>query len=239
MSARHATLATAAAALAAAALATAAQAAPKVQQLVAFRDGGAAQKRVTARAATARLGSRRCAVGTATPLAALIRSDVGALRLRDYGSCSDRPADAAGLYVAAIRGDRARGSNGWVYKVGNRVGTAGAADPQGPFGRGRLRSGARVTWFYCRMSARTGSCQRTLRIASMTADGDRLRVTVRAHDDSGRGRPAAGVTVHAGDATATTGSSGTAELPLPAGGTPVWATKEGLVRSFREAYRGA
>ena len=236
MSRRPALRATAAAALAVAVGVPVAEAAPpRVGQLVAFRDGSAEQRKVAARAATARVGKRRCAVAAGTPLAALLRSRVGPLRIKDYGECSRRPIDAAGLYVAAIRGDRARRQNGWVYKVGNRVATAGAADPSGPFGRGRLRRGQRVTWFYCRMSVRTSSCQRTLGLSASATGGGTVEVTVRAYDDRGRSRPRAGATVHAGAATATTGSDGTATLTLARGRAALWASAPGTVRSFKEA----
>jgi hypothetical protein len=229
MSARPGIREIAAAALAVAALAPAsAQAgAPRVTQLVAFRDGSAVQKKVTARAATAHVGGATCAVGSATPLAALLHSGVGPLKLKDYGACSKRARDAAGLYVGAIAKDRARGANGWVYKVGNKVASAGAGDPSGPFGRGRLRAGARVTWFYCRMSVRTSSCQRTLGIAR--AGGT---ATVRAYDDRGRGKLVAGATVHYGASTATTDANGVAQVPAAA--THVWAEAPGTVRSFEE-----
>jgi hypothetical protein len=239
VSARHAIRATATAAAGLAVAlpvpAVGQAAAPRVEQLVAFKDGSAKQKRVKARAAAVRVGGRRCAVGSATALAALIRSDAGSLRLKDYGACSGRAADAGGLYVAAIAGERARGQNGWVYKVGNKVGTAGAADPQGAFGRGRLRRGARITWFYCRMSVRTGSCQRTLGIGAAAQGGGVVRVTVRGYDDRGRSRLRAGATVHAGSVTATTGADGTATLQLAPGRARVWASAPGLVRSFKEA----
>ena len=224
------------AAAAVAALAPAAEAAPpRVEQLVVFRDGSAVQRTVTARATLASVGGRRCAVGQGTPLAALLRSGVGPLRLRDYGECSRRTADSAGLFVTTIRRDRNRGQNGWVYKVADRVGTAGAADPAGPFGRGRLRTGARVTWFYCRMSARSASCQRTLGVKAAALGEGMVRVTVRAYDDRGRSRLQPGATVHAGDLTATTDSDGTATLRLPPGRAMVWASARGLVRSFEEA----
>jgi hypothetical protein len=210
-------------------------AAPRVNQLVVFRSGSAKQKQVVARAATVRVGRRRCAVGAGTALAALVHSGVGPLRLKDFGACSARPVDAAGLYVSAIDGDRARGRNGWVYKIGNRAATAGAADPSGPFGRGRLRAGQRVMWFYCRMSARTGSCQRTLGVSAAAQGGGTVRVTVRAYDDQGRGRRRAGATVHAGAVAATTGSDGSATLMLPPGRARIWASAPGLVRSFEEA----
>ena len=236
MSVRTVVRAGAAAALAAAVAAPAAAAAPpRVGQLVAFRDGSAEQRKVAARAATARIGNRRCAVGAGTPLAALVRSGIGPLRIKDYGECSPRPVDAAGLYVAAIRADRARRQNGWVYKVGNKVATAGAADPSGPFGRGRLRRGQRVTWFFCRMNVRRSSCQRTLGLSASATGGGTVDVTVRAYDDRGRSRPRAGATVHAGAATATTGSDGTATLTLPRGRAALWASAPGTVRSFKEA----
>jgi hypothetical protein len=218
----------AAAALSAAALAPAASAAT-VDQLVVFRDGSAVQKQVSTRAATVRVGRRRCAVGAATPLAALVRSRIGALRLKDYGSCSKRAADAAGLYVRKIRRDAARGTDGWVYKVGDKVAPAGAADPTGPFGRGRLRSSARVTWFYCRMKA--AGCQRTLGVKK-AADANGVTVTVRSYDDRGRGKPAAGATVRYGAGSATADADGVAHLP--AGATGVWADAPGMVRSFTE-----
>jgi hypothetical protein len=241
MTGRHATTTIAAVALATAALAPAAAEAakaPRIEQLVAFRDGGAKQKSVTATAATARVGSHKCAVGAGTPLAALIHSKPGKILYHDYGACSKRPADAAGLYVRAIAGERAKGQNGWVYKVGNKVATAGAADPAGPFGRGRLRSGARVTWFYCRMSTKTNSCQRTLGVVGRAASDGTLKVTVRSYDDRGRSNLVRGATVHAGSKTAKTGADGTATLQ--AGGAEVrfWASAKGLVRSFEETVGG-
>jgi hypothetical protein len=231
----------AAAALAAAALAAAAATAPaaaappKVNQLVAFKDGTAKQSRVAAAKATAHVGKKRCAVGAGTPLAALIHSKPGTIKLHDYGSCSKRAVDAAGLYVSAIRKDRARGLDGWVYKVGTKVAPAGAGDPSGPFGRGRLKQNARITWFYCHMSAATGSCQRTLGIATKAKGGGELRVTVRAYDNRGRGRAAAGATVHAGAASAKADSKGVATFTLPAKRVRVHAESKGSVRSFEEA----
>jgi hypothetical protein len=205
--------------------------APTVEQLVVFGDGTAVAKRVGARQVGVRVGRRRCAVGAGTPLAALVRSHVGALRLRDYGSCSTRPRDAAGLFVRGIRADRNRGQDGWVYKLGARVGSAGAADPSGPFGAGRLRPGARVTWFYCRTGP--GGCQRTLALRTAPAPGG-LSVRVRGHDDRGHWVPVAGATVHAGSATATTGADGSALVALASGRVIVYAEAPGMVRSFGE-----
>jgi hypothetical protein len=178
-----------------------------------------------------RFEHRRCAVGSATALAGLVRSRPGRLRLRDFGACSSRPRDAGGLFVQAIRGDRNLGQNGWVYKVGRRAATAGAADPAGPFGRGRLRAGQRVTWFYCRL--RDGGCQRTLEL-SWRAEPGTLVASVRGYDDQAQGVPVEGATVKAGGAEALTDASGEARLSLPAGRYRAVAEKPGLVRSFTE-----
>ena len=147
------------AALMAAGAGAAPAAAAKVRQMVVFRDAHALTKRVSTDATKVTVAGRRCAVAGRTPLAALVRSNPGRIRLRDFGACSSRPSDAAGLLVTGIDGDRNRGQRGWVYKVGHRAATAGAADPSGPFGHGRLRAGQRVTWFYC---VRAADCQRTL-----------------------------------------------------------------------------
>ena len=225
----------AAAALAAAALAPgAASAAPRVHQLVVFKDGSAKQKKVTTEGTKVRVGRKRCGVPAATALAALVRSRVAALKIKDYGDCSPRPSDAGGLYVRQIRRDRARGQNGWVYKVGNRVASAGAADASGPFGRGRLKRGARVTWFYCRLSNRTNSCQRTLGVKARALGGGRLRATVRAYDDNGRSRLVRGATVRAGGKVAKTNARGAATLQLEPGRRRMWASAKGRVRSFEE-----
>jgi hypothetical protein len=217
----------------AAAAPASAHAAPKVQQLVVFKNGEARQKSVVAAEASVKVGKKRCAVGAGTPLAALLRSKISGIKLKDYGACSNKPADAAGLYVARIRKDSAKGSNGWVYKVGNRVAPAGAGDPTGPFGNGRLKPRARVTWFYCRMKA--SGCQRTLAISKVeTPGGGQVRVTVRAYDDRGKGRAAAGATVHVGSATAKADSKGVATLTAAPGRATAHASGKGVVRTFGE-----
>jgi hypothetical protein len=205
-------------------------AAPLVRQMVVFRSGDTVTKTVRARVVLVRVGRRRCAAGDGTALAALVRSRPGRLRLRDFGSCSRRPRDGTGLFVAAIGSDRARGQSGWVYKVGRRAATAGAADPSGPFGRGRLRAGQRVTWFYC---LRAGDCQRTLAVRARAEPGG-IAATVRGYDDDGRGVPVDGATVRAGGASASTGPDGSVHLAVPTGSYRVVATKAGLVRSFAE-----
>jgi hypothetical protein len=205
---------------------------PKISQLVVFRDGSAkAKAEVSTRAVRVRVGGRRCTTGDGTALAALVRSKPGRLGLHDFGSCSLRASDGGGLFVRAIGGDANRGQDGWVYKVGRRAATAGAADPGGPFGRGRLRAGQRVTWFYCRM--RNGGCQRTLEIRLRTESGA-LTATVRGYDDTGKGVAVADATVSAGAQSAQTDAGGVARLVLPAGRYSVSATKPGLVRSFAE-----
>jgi hypothetical protein len=180
-----------------------------------------------------RVGGRRCAVGRATPLSVLAGTGLR-LRLKDYGACGRSPRDAGSLYVRAVGPDRARGAAGWVYKVGRRTGTAGAADPSGPFGRGRLRPGARVLWFWC-VQERGEACQRTLEVSSaarVTA-GAPLSVTVRGYDDNGRGVPVAGATVRLGTAVATTDSGGSATVTAPAAGPArLTAERDGMVRSW-------
>jgi hypothetical protein len=203
---------------------------PKVQQLVVFRDGHAQAKRVSTAATRVKVGGHRCAVGDGTALAALVRSRAGRLRLRDFGACSTRPRDAAGLLVTGVGPDRNRGQRGWVYKVGRRAATAGAGDMGGPFGRGRLRRGQRVTWFYC---VRAGDCQRTLEVkTSPTAGG--IVATVRGYDDAGDGIPIEGATVTASGVTGVTGADGRVQLALPSGTHRLVARKDGLVRSFSE-----
>jgi hypothetical protein len=232
-------VATAAAALPAGE-AGAARRAPVVKQLVVFKGGNAIQKRVRARAVTVRVaGGRRCAAGRATPLAALVRSRPGALRIEDSGgdSCSLRAADGGQLYVRSIAGQRARGEDGWVYKVGRRLATAGAADPTGPFGNGRLRSGRRVTWFYGRSRA-GGEFQRTLELRVAVAPGGRVIARVRGYDNEGRGVAVAGARVSVrGGTSALTDAGGIALLTLPTGTHTLKAEKQGLVRSFSERVR--
>ena len=211
--------------------AASADAAPTVEQMVVFRDGRAVTKDVVAQQARVKVGRRRCAAGEATALAALVRSHIGRLRLKDYGSCSRRPRDGAGLFVSAIRDDRNRGQNGWVYKVGRRAASAGAADPSGAFGRGRLRRGQRVTWFYCRM--RSGGCQRTLELAAVAGPGQVI-ATVRGYDDEGAGDPVEGATVESGAVSGVTGADGSVRLALSPGRHRLVARKDGLVRSFAE-----
>jgi hypothetical protein len=205
-------------------------AAPRVGQMVVFRDGHALTKRVSTAATTVNVEGRRCAVGERTALAALVRSRPGPLRFRDFGSCSGSPRDAAGLLVTRIGPNRNRGQRGWVYKVGRRAATAGAGDPGGPFGNGRLRAGQRVTWFYC---VRAADCQRTLEVRATAATGG-IVATVRAYDDAGDGVAVEGASVTAGGVTGLTAADGRVQIALPRGAHRVVARKDGLVRSFTE-----
>jgi hypothetical protein len=212
-------------------VAHAARRAAVVEQLVVFSSGHARQGRVSTRGVLVRVGRRRCAVPTGTALAALVRSRVARVRLRDFASCSRRARDAGGLFVRAIGHDRNHGRSGWVYKVGGKAATAGAADPSGPFGRGRLRSGQRVTWFYCRDAT---NCQRTLAMRARADGGGAVTVTVAGYDDRGRGVRVAGALVRVGTARAVTGSDGVARLTVAPGRYRAFAVKRGLVRSFSE-----
>ena len=221
---------------AAGAATTAPAGAATVQTMVVGKDKVLrAPRDVTLRARTVRVGSKRCAVARNTPLAALLGTGLR-VRLRDYGSCGRRARDSGSLFVTQVGPDRNRGRDGWVYKVGRRTGTAGAADPAGPFGSGGLRAGDRVTWFWCVLGS-SDSCQRTLEVvpaSSSAAAGSSLRVTVRGYDDSGRGVNVAGATVTLGSASATTGADGTATLTVPAasGRLRLTATHTGMVDAF-------
>jgi hypothetical protein len=180
---------------------------------------------------TVRVARRRCRVGARTPLSVLVATKLK-LGLRDYGRCGRRPRDAAGLYVTRVRREREKGRGGWVYKVGRRAGSAGAADPSGR----RLRDGDRVTWFWCEQDD-TGGCQRTLEVRperTTAAPGETLTVTVRGYDDQGKGIAVEGATVRLGSATAISDAGGVALLTVPAepGEHPLQATRDGLVRAF-------
>jgi hypothetical protein len=221
-------LAGAAPAAAAADDVSAAASSPRVEQMVVFRSGKAQLDSVRVKGTTARVGSRKCAVGRGTALAALLRSGVAKVGLRDYGSCSGRAVDSSGLFVRQLGPDANRGQSGWVYKVGRKAASAGAADSTGPFGRGPIKDGSRVTWFYCLVASK---CQPTLEVKVAPAAGA-VSVRVTAYDDRGKGKPAAGATVHAGPLTATTDSSGLATVTTGRGGFDVYAEGAGAVRSF-------
>jgi hypothetical protein len=220
-----------------AALATALAAASPHVEVAVVGPGGASvapARAVVARAARVRVGGHTCVAPRGTPLAALAgarRAGAPAFRVTDDGSCSPGT-----LYVTAIGRAHAHGRQGWTYKVGRRAGTASAGDPSGPFGRGRLASGSRVLWFWCRLGPRDG-CQRTLEIALApvaVAPGAPVRVTVRGYDDGGHGVTVAGARVTLAGATATTGAGGVATLAAPArrGRYAVRAVRRGLAPGF-------
>jgi hypothetical protein len=215
-----------------AALAPPAAAAARVDQMVVFRSGAARVSHPGMAQTTAKVGRRRCTVAGATPLAALVRSGIGPLALRDYGRCSKRPADGGSLFVVAVGPDRNRGSDGWVYKAGNVLGTAGAGDPAGPLGRGRLRAGARVTWFWCHVTVKDKGCPHTLAVAAVPAGAGSLAVRVRRYDDKGKAAAAVGAQVRAGGQSAVSGFDGVARLALPAGRYTVSADQPGRIRSY-------
>jgi hypothetical protein len=208
---------------------------PRIDQMIVFRSGAVVTKRVLAERTTASVGRRDCTVAAATPLAALLAARPGPIAYHDYGSCSRKAADGSGLFVKSIRGERNRRQDGWVYKVGHKLATAGAADPGGPFGAGRLRSGDDVVWFYCRQLS-NGSCQRSLTIDT-TVEGGTLSVTVTGYDDAGEGANVAGATVRVGDRHATTDDDGEATLKLDKGSHLVRATKQGAIRSFAKRVK--
>ena len=210
----------------------------RVKVMVVGRDGDVLAKARSVRAASARVraSGRRCRVNGSTPLAALAKTGL-AFHVRDFGSCSKRSGrDSGQLFVDRIAGDRNSGKDGWVYKVGRRAGTAGAADPAGPFGSGALRRSAEVLWFYCLHTDAAGGCQRSLGVSFPSKDlraGQALTVTVRGYDNEGRGQPVPGARVTLGTVSAQTGANGRVTLTLPpAGAYLVQATANGKVPSF-------
>jgi hypothetical protein len=204
---------------------------PRIDQMVVL-PGKQVLDHVRAKRTSVKIGKRRCAVAAATPLAALLRSKPGKIGFHDYGACSKRPADGAGLFVKSIRRYVNTKRDGWVYKLRHRLATAGAADPSGPFGSGRLRTGDRVVWFYCRQRD-TGSCQRSLELELSPAVAGLVSVTVTGYDDAGEGVPVSGATVTADGTSATTDASGAAQLELAPGSEyEVRARRKGMIPSF-------
>jgi hypothetical protein len=176
---------------------------------------------------TLKVAGRRCRLGAATPLSVLVATRLK-LGLRDYGRCGKRPRDAAGLYVTRVKREREKGRGGWVYKIGRKTPSLGAADPSR-----RLRDGQRVTWFWCEQDD-AGGCQRTLEVRpdrTSAAPGETLTVSVRGYDDQGKGVAVEGATVTLGSATAVSDAAGTAVLTVIESGE-LEATRDGLVRAF-------
>jgi hypothetical protein len=186
-----------------------------------------APKEVRLKQRTVKVAGRRCRLAAATPLAVLAATKLK-LGLRDYGRCGKRPRDAAGLYVTRVKREREKGRGGWVYKIGRKTPSLGAADLTR-----KLRDGQRVTWFWCEQDD-SGGCQRTLEARpdrTTAAPGETLTVTVRGYDDHGKGIAVEGVTVTLGPATAVTDAAGTAVLTVAESGE-LEATREGFVRAF-------
>jgi hypothetical protein len=197
-------------------------AAPRVQALVVGKNGWTAGPRTVAVPATT---VNRCRVGAGLPIGAL-----AALRqpLRARGSCR-------ALYVFQVRGDRERGAAGWVYKVGRKLPSRSASDPAG-----RLRTGQRVTWFWCRQA---GACQRTL-WTSARVSGGRMRVSVTGYDDYGHGKRVAQAVVivrERGSSTRRTyrtAADGTVTVPVRMGRRyRVDSRRGGLVQGFPAEVR--
>lgn len=204
-----------------------------------------APRAVDAHAVLVRASGKRCRVAAGTALAVLAgarRAGGPSFRVRDDGgSCNRSARNSGALFVTQIGPNRNHGRNGWVYKIGTRAGTAGAADPSGAFGSGRMRGGERVTWFWCRLR-RSGTCQRTLAVAPSrwrVGRGDRVRVTVRGYDDFGRARRVRGARVRLGGRAATTDRRGVAMLRAPRrrGWARLTATRAGMVRAFDRRVR--
>jgi hypothetical protein len=202
------------------AAAPAGAAGPRVRAMVVDRSGD-----VIAGVRSVRLDAftfDRCRIREGLPLAALRELRVG---FRARGDC-------ASLYVFQVGSERARRQQGWVYKVGTRNGSAGAADPSGPFGNGPIRSGAEVVWFWCR---RATNCQRTLTITGErhVARGGRMRLRVRGYDDFGRSRVIRGARVSFGSRSVRTNRRGLVDVRMSRSGLyRVRASKDGLVPAF-------
>lgn len=199
--------------------------------------GGA--RNVVPKAFTLKVGSKSCAVPDSTPLAALeqVRKQSQlAYAVRDFGSCSKRTVDAGQLFVRSVGTEANKGRDGWVYKVGRKVGTTGAADLTGPFGTGkRLKAGDRLLWFWCKQGS--SGCQRTLEItpvATTVSRGAKVSVTVRGYDDQGKGKVIPGATVTLGGEIVTTNSAGRATVTPPElrGPVLVFATANGMADAF-------
>ncbi|GAC1434984.1 MAG: hypothetical protein NVSMB51_03440 [Solirubrobacteraceae bacterium] len=203
--------------------------APAIKVMVVGRAGEilSGPRVVRARHRSIRLGRRRCAIAPATALSALeaLHSAIG---LHDYGHCTSRARDGAGLFVTALAGQANRGRDGWVYKVNGRIPSIGAADPSGS-----LAANSILTWFYCRAD-RSQHCQHTLTVtlsSRRARAGDRLRARVSQVDDAGRSAPAQGVLLRLGSGATRSARDGSATLvaPRPPGRYRLTATVSGLV----------
>ena len=147
------------------------------------------------------------------------------------------PRDGGGLFVESIRGDANRGQNGWVYKVGRRAATAGAADPGGPVrarpaARGPARHLVLLPPARRRLPAHARA-EAPRRGGRAAGDGARLR-----RRGQGRGRRGRDGRARAGE-SAQTDASGSARLSPAGGQLPVVATQGRAGALVRGARRGA
>ena len=130
-----------------------------------------------------------------------------------------RPPTPARSTCAQVGPDRARGPRGWVYKVGNRAGTTGAADPCRPVRHRAAAARRPAAVVLVRAEPRRGlpaHARRAARGRPPSRPVAPLRVTVRGYDDNGRGVPVAGALVRLGGAQALTGADGVATVTVPA-----------------------
>jgi hypothetical protein len=183
-----------------------------------------------------------CGVASGLPLdalAVLSRLHRISFTLQDYGHCTAAPASSGQLFVNSIDGERNHGLNGWEYKVDGRSGTAGAADPAGPFGNGGLKPYAQLLWFWCQSFG--GGCQRSLELRAPKAvrRNATFTVTVVGLDNNGSGEPMSGARVSAGAphnprVSAVSGGSGRVSFRAPSspGTVTLNASRPGSVPSF-------
>ena len=158
---------------------------------------GSTLSRVRARRTTGRgWTASRCRVAAGTPLA----------RPRPQPPAPAAAARRLRLLPGQRRrrvreGDRPRrraggsAASGWVYKVGRRAATAGAGDPTGPFGRGRLRAASGCCGS---TAARPATASARWRCEASVGRGGEVTVRVTGYDDNGRGVPVEGATVKLG-----------------------------------------
>jgi hypothetical protein len=187
---------------------------PRVDAMVVHRSGATTGPQ---RIAVGALRVGRCRLREGLPIGVLASLKVS---FATRGSCGS-------LYVDRIGRERAFGAQGWVYKVGRRIPSRGAADPGVA-----LRSGQRVVWFWCR---RAGACQRTLamQVPRVARRARAFRVVVRGYDDAGRGRRVSGAAIRYDGRVARTNRRGVATLRARRPGRlRLVGTRRGMVRSF-------
>ena len=206
-----------------------------MRQLMVFRDGTAVNKRRGGEGGPREGRPAPLRRGRGTALAALVRSRTAGSGCGTSAPARARAATAAELFVARSAASATEARTAGSTRSAASGATAGAADPSAPFGRGRLRGGQRVTWFYCRL--RGGGCQRTLELTAAAArpgagGGQRARLRRRGR---GRGRRG-GDRGHSRRQRASPAAGGTRPAQPGAGAHYGLrgAASEGLVRSFAE-----